>query len=79
MRFMVVMGSCAVGCGVLASMLPGGSNMGELWLQIFVLWLLLLVGGTLVPPLTGLMLTVVSYRDKSIASGLAQIAFNIFG
>ncbi|CAK0832513.1 unnamed protein product, partial [Prorocentrum cordatum] len=59
--------------------IKGGNGMSEFWYFVVLMWLVLCAGGAIVPPGTGIMLTVVRAEMRAFASSVGQGFYNIFG
>jgi len=67
----------ASACGIGASLMHWGPD--GFWTVMVLLWLTLFFGGAIVPGETGVMLTSIPARTRSLASGFGQGSYNIFG
>lgn len=66
-------------CAISLGFIKGGSGMREFWGFVVLMWLVLCSGGAIVPPGTGIMLTVVPAEMRAFASSVGQGFYNIFG
>ena len=73
LKLMKVLGVCAVSCA-----LPIPFMDSFLWAGTFI-WLLLFFGGSILPSLTGIMISSVGEFEKSQANSIANSAYNFLG
>jgi len=69
----------ASACGYAAAFYPRGNNHSEFVMTIAFMWLLLFLGGMLVPGGMGLMLSTVPPRSRKLASSNGQALYNLLG
>ena len=73
MRFSFIIGLVAITAGII---LP---ELDQFNIIISLLWIVLFIGGIILPALTAIMLDVVDNTMKTKANSIANLCYNMFG
>eukprot|EP00916_Digyalum_oweni_P015174 GHVL01024780.1.p1 GENE.GHVL01024780.1~~GHVL01024780.1.p1 ORF type:complete len:653 (+),score=139.80 GHVL01024780.1:28-1986(+) len=71
--FIIMCGAVATAAGLVAGF------VGGYWAFVGLLWVILLFGGAILPPATGILIFVVDIDSRAFTSSVSMFLYNIFG